>query len=47
VIAPKLKKEEAKKNPFLPPIVNLDRIHLADKDHLIIDTICEFNFADL
>jgi hypothetical protein len=47
VMAPKSKKIEAKENPFLPPPVELDRIPLVDKDHLIVDTICEFEFADL
>jgi hypothetical protein len=47
VMAPKSKKTEAEENPFLPPPVDLDRIHLDNKDHLIIDTKCEFDFADL
>jgi hypothetical protein len=47
VMAPKSKKTEAEENPFLPPPVDLDRIPLADKDHLIADTRCEFDFADL
>ena len=47
VMAPKSKKVEDKENPFLPPLVDLDRIPLADKDHLIIDTRCEFDFAEL
>jgi hypothetical protein len=46
-MAPKSKKTKAKENPFLPPPVDLNRIHLADKDHLIVDTRCEFNFAYL
>jgi hypothetical protein len=46
-MAPKSKKAEAEENPFLPPPVDLDRIPLADKDHLISDTRCEFDFADL
>jgi hypothetical protein len=46
-MAPKSKKEEAEENPFLPPPVDLDKIHLADKDHLIADTRCEFDFVDL
>jgi hypothetical protein len=37
-MVPKSKKTEAEKNPFLPPPVDLDRIHLADKDHLITET---------
>jgi hypothetical protein len=46
-MAPKSRKSEAEENPFLPPPVDLDRIHLAEKDHLITDTRCEFEFADL
>jgi hypothetical protein len=47
MMVPKSKKEKDEENPFLPPPVDLERIHLADKDHLIIDTRCEFDFADL
>jgi uncharacterized Zn-finger protein len=47
VMAPKSKRTEAEENPFLPSPVDLDRIHLADKDHLIADTRCEFDFANL
>jgi hypothetical protein len=47
VMAPKLKKEEDEENLFLPPPVYLDKIHLANKDHLIIDMRCEFDFVDL
>jgi hypothetical protein len=47
VMAPKSKKVEAEENPFLPPLVDLDRIPLADKDHLIIETRCEFDFTEL
>jgi hypothetical protein len=46
-MVPKSKKAEAGENPFLPPPVNLDKIPLADKDHLISDTRCEFDFMDL
>jgi hypothetical protein len=46
-MTPKSKKAEAEENPFLPPPVDLDRIPLANKDHLISDTRCEFDFADL
>jgi hypothetical protein len=38
-------KEEA--NPFIPPSVDLDKIPLVDKDRLIADTICGFEFSDL
>jgi hypothetical protein len=46
-MAPKSKRTEGEENPFLPPPVDLDRIPLADKDYLIADTKCNFNFADL
>jgi len=46
-MAPKSKRIEAKENPFLPPLIDLDRIPLADKGHLIVDTRYEFHFADL
>jgi hypothetical protein len=46
-MAPKSKKEKSEENHFLPPLVDLDKIPLADKDHLIAYTRCEFDFADL
>jgi hypothetical protein len=46
-MAPKSKQAEGEENPFLPPPVDLDRIPLVDKDRLIIDTKCDFDFADL
>jgi hypothetical protein len=46
-MAPKSKRSEVKENPFLPPPVDLDRIPLADKDYLISETRCEFDFAEL
>jgi hypothetical protein len=46
-MVPKSKRTEVKENPFLLPPVDLDRIPLADKDHLIADTRCEFDFVDL
>jgi hypothetical protein len=46
-MAPKSKRKEGEENPFLPPPVDLDRIPLADKDYLIADTRCDFDFADL
>ena len=46
-MVPKSKKLEVEENPFLPPPLDLDRIPLDDKDHLIVDTICEFDFAEL
>jgi hypothetical protein len=47
VMAQKSKQAEGEENPFLPPPVDLDRIPLADKDHLIADKKCDFDFADL
>jgi hypothetical protein len=38
---------EEEENPFLPPPVNLEKIPLVDKDQLIADTICDFDFSDL
>jgi hypothetical protein len=46
-MAPKSKRIEAEENPFLPPPIDLDRIPLAEKDHLIANTRCEFDFVDL
>jgi hypothetical protein len=46
-MAPKSKRTKGEENPFLPPPVNLDRIPLADKDYLIADTKCDFDFTDL
>jgi hypothetical protein len=46
-MVPKSKRIEGEKNPFLPPPVDLDRIPLAEKDYLIADTRCDFNFMDL
>jgi hypothetical protein len=46
-MVPKSKKAEAGENPFLPPPIDLDKIPLADKDHLISDTRCEVDFAEL
>ena len=46
-MVPKSKRTEAEENPFLPPPIDLDRIPLDDKDHLIVETRCEFDFADL
>jgi hypothetical protein len=47
VMAPKSKQAEREENPFLSPPVDLDRIPLVDKDQLIIDTKCDFDFTDL
>jgi hypothetical protein len=46
-MAPKSKRAEVEENPFLPPLVDLDRIPLADKDYLISETRCEFDFAEV
>jgi hypothetical protein len=47
VMAPKPKQAEGEENLFLPPPVDLDRIPLADKDRLIEDIKCDFDFAYL
>jgi hypothetical protein len=47
VMAPKSKRTKDEENMFLPPPVDFDRIPLADKDYLIADTKCDFDFADL
>jgi hypothetical protein len=46
-MAQKYKKSEVEENPFLPPPVNLDWIPLADKDYLISEPRCEFDFSKL
>jgi hypothetical protein len=46
-MVPKSKKAEAEENTFLPPPVDLDKIPLVEKDHLISDTRCEVYFTDL
>ena len=43
----KSKKVEAEENPFLPPLVDLNKIPLAEKYHLISDTRCEADFKNL
>jgi hypothetical protein len=43
----KPRQAEGEENPFLPPPVDLDKIPLVDKDRLIADTICDFDFLDL
>jgi hypothetical protein len=47
VMAPKSKQAEREENHFLSPPVDLDRIPLVDKDQLILDTKCDFDFTDL
>jgi hypothetical protein len=46
-MAPKPRPTEGEENPFLPPPVDLDKILLVNKDRLITDTICDFNFSEL
>ena len=46
-MAPKSKAVETEENPFLPPPVDLDRIPLADKEYLIVEPKCEFDFFEL
>jgi hypothetical protein len=46
-MAPKPRLAEGEENPFLPPPVDLDKIPLVDKDRLIAETICDFDFLDL
>jgi hypothetical protein len=43
----KTKQTKEEDNLFIPPPVDLDKIHLVDKDCLIADTICIFDFSDL
>jgi hypothetical protein len=43
----KPRQAEEEENPFLPPPVDLDKIPFVDKDRLIADTICSFDFSDL
>jgi hypothetical protein len=43
----KTKQADEEENPFIPPPVDLDKIPLVDKDRLIADTICSFDFSDL
>jgi hypothetical protein len=46
-MASKSKRVESKESLFLPPPLDLDRIPLADKDYLISETRCEFDFTKL
>jgi hypothetical protein len=46
-MASKTKLAEEEENPFVPPPVDLDKIPLVDKDRLIADTVCSFDFSDL
>jgi len=44
---PKSKQAKEEENLFLLPPVDLDRIPLVNKDRLIADTKCDFDFANL
>jgi hypothetical protein len=46
-MVPKSKRTEAEENPFLPLPIDLNRIPLVDKDNLITETRCDFDFMDL
>jgi hypothetical protein len=46
-MVPKSKQAEGEENSFLLPPVDLDRIPLVDKDRLITDTKCDFDFVDI
>jgi hypothetical protein len=46
-MASKMRPTEEEENPFVPPPVDLDQIPLVDKDRLIADTVCSFDFSDL
>ena len=46
-MAPKPRQAEGEENSFLPPPVDLDKIPLFDKDRLITDTQCDFDFSYL
>jgi hypothetical protein len=43
----KTKQKEEEENLFIPPPVDLDKLPLVDKDRLIADTVCSFDFSDL
>jgi hypothetical protein len=43
----KPRQAEGEENHFLPPPIDLDKIPLVDKDQLIADTICDFDFSDI
>jgi hypothetical protein len=44
-MAPKSKHSEIDENPFLSPPIDLNQIPLDDKDYLISDPKCEFDFV--
>ena len=43
----KTRPTEEEENPFVPPPVDLDKVPLVDKNRLVADTACSFDFADL
>jgi hypothetical protein len=43
----KIQESRSRGKSFLPPPIDLDKIHLDEKDHLIADTRCEFDFVNL
>jgi hypothetical protein len=46
-MVPKPRQAEGEENLFLPPHVDLGKIPRVDKDRLIVDAKCDFNFSDL
>jgi hypothetical protein len=46
-MAPKSKQSEIEENPFLLPPVDLDQIPLDEKDYLISEPRCDFDFVEL
>ena len=46
-MASKTNQTEEEENPFVPPPVDLDKIPLVNKDRLIANIICSFDFSDL
>jgi hypothetical protein len=46
-MASKTRPAKEEDNPFVPPPVDLDKFPLVDKDRLVADTACSFDFADL
>jgi hypothetical protein len=45
-MVPKLRQAEGEENPFLLLPVDLEKIPLVDKDRLIVDTKCDFDFSN-
>jgi hypothetical protein len=46
-MASKTRPTEEEENPFVLPPVDLDQIPLVDKDRLIADIVCSFDFSDM